>query len=222
MVAGRAAGFGDDLAAVLRGHHRTVVALDVPGCGEKRGRDLAALDLDGVVTELLADIRATGHSDIVLVGHSLAGALMPRMAERAPDLVKRLICLTCSAPPAGTSYAALIGSSLHGERDDAVGWPVDRADHGLDERNRIMFCTDMTEDAVDAFLGRLGQDDWPIDVVLRTDWRYDHLAAIPSSYILCERDGILPPAWQETVCGTLPCGSNCQDQCGAPGDEHTA
>ena len=34
-----------------------------------------------------------------------------------------------------------------------------------------------------------------ISVVL--GWRYDHLAAIPASYVVCERDNILPTAWQE-------------------------
>jgi hypothetical protein len=38
---------------------------------------------------------------------------------------------------------------------------------------------------------------WPDLVTFGTEWRYDHLGAVPSTYILCLQDGILPFAWQE-------------------------
>jgi pimeloyl-ACP methyl ester carboxylesterase len=196
----------DDLADVLRAEGATVLALDVPGCGTKREREHAALDLDTVAAELVRDIRAAGLSGVVLVGHSLAGALMPRMAELAPELFDRLVYVSCSAPPAGTSFATLIGSGLHGESEEAVGWPVDPATHSEAERYRIMFCNDMRQAEADAFLARLGSDHWPMDVLLRTDWRYDHLAAIPASYVLCEQDQSLPAMWQERFAGRFHAG----------------
>ena len=48
-----------------------------------------------------------------------------------------------------------------------------------------------------AFLAKMGRDEWPMDVLTRTDHRYDHLAAIPSAYIVCEQDNGLPPEWQD-------------------------
>jgi len=30
-----------------------------------------------------------------------------------------------------------------------------------------------------------------------TNWSFDNLGAIPASYVVCLRDGILPVAWQE-------------------------
>lgn len=61
------------------GKFARVLALDAPGCGEKRGRNTAGLDVDDVVTELLADISARGLKDVILVGHSQAGTMLPRL-----------------------------------------------------------------------------------------------------------------------------------------------
>jgi pimeloyl-ACP methyl ester carboxylesterase len=182
-----------------------VLALDVPGCGAKRGRELSALDSDAIAAELLADIVAAGLSNVVLVGHSLAGAILPLMAKAAPDRFRRLIYLTCTAPLFGTSFLDQMGTGLHGENADTVGWPVDPKTYSLEQRYRAMFCNDMADGEADAFLGKLGLDHWPTDVFLRTDWRYDHLEAMPSSYILCERDQSLPPDWQQRFATRLHC-----------------
>ena len=174
-----------------------ILALDVPGCGAKRGRDVSALDTDAVVGELLADLRVAGLSEMVLVGHSLAGVVMTRMAESAPELFRRLVYLSCSAPLPGKSPLEQIGSGARGDHPDEVGRPLDPATTPPAVQYRAMFCSDSTEAEGDAFLALLGQDMWPMDVLTRNDWRYDHLRTIPSSYILCERDQSLPPTWQE-------------------------
>ncbi len=183
-----------------------VLALDVPGCGVKRGQDVSALDTDAIATELLADIAAAGLSDVVLVGHSLAGAILPLMAAAVPKSFRRLVYLTCTAPLRGRSFLDQMGSGLHGENGDEVGWPVDPKTHPLEQRYRAMFCNDMTGKEAEAFLAKLGFDHWPTDVFLRTDWHYDHLEAIPSTYIICERDQSLPPAWQQRFATRLHCG----------------
>ena len=50
----------DETIAALRqqsvGDIGEVIALDVPGCGTKRGRDTSAMSVDDVVNELLADL----------------------------------------------------------------------------------------------------------------------------------------------------------------------
>lgn len=50
-----------------------VITLDMPGCGKKRGRDVASLRLDDVVNELNEDLHALGVNQAVLLGHSIAG-----------------------------------------------------------------------------------------------------------------------------------------------------
>lgn len=193
----------DRLAPPLEAGGARVVALDVPGCGVKRGRDLSGINADDVAAELVADL--AGYSDVTLVGHSLAGAILPRMARLAPGPIGKLVYLTCTAPPPGTGFRALMGSGLQGANPDEVGWPVDPASTSADERYRLMFCNDMDHDFATRFLARMGQDDWPMDVLTRTDHAYDHLDAIASSYIVCLRDNGLPPQWQRRFAAQLHC-----------------
>ncbi|UVO54274.1 alpha/beta fold hydrolase [Sphingomonas sp. SUN039] len=195
----------DDVVALLRADGARVLALDVPGCGVKRGRDVATLDADAVATELVEDMRAADLSDAILVGHSLAGAILPRVAAIAPELIRRLVYITCTAPAPGISFRGQMGTGLQGSNPDEVGWPVDPATHSADARYRLMFCNDMDPDFATDFLAQMGKDDWPMDVLTRSDHRYDHLAATPSTYIVCERDNGLRPTWQRRFAERLHC-----------------
>lgn len=173
------------------------LALDVPGCGTKRGRDTSGVEFHDIVHELIADIEAAGLSDVVLVGHSQAGCVLPRMAELRPGLFRRLVYVTCSSPLAGQTVQEMIGEGVHGQDPDKVGWPLDPATHSMEERLRACFCNDMTPAETVAFMQKLGADMWPASSYAARYWHYDHLADVPTSYVLCERDAILPAAWQE-------------------------
>jgi pimeloyl-ACP methyl ester carboxylesterase len=173
------------------------LALDVPGCGTKRGRNTAAIGMDDIANELIADIERWGLREVILVGHSQAGSVLPRIAEYRPDLLGRLVYVTCTAPTQGMTTAERMGSGLHGQNEDEVGWPVDPATTTMEERFRAMFCSDMNPAEADRFFAKLGQDMWPASSYSNRDWRYDHLGAIPSAFVLCLRDMSLPPVWQE-------------------------
>lgn len=190
----------DDTIAALNvqsGGAAQCLALDVPGCGTKRGRDTAAIEVDDIANELIAEIEASGLRDVALVGHSQAGSMLPRIAEYRPDLFSRLIYVTCTAPAPGMTTAERMGSGLHGQNPDEVGWPVDPATSTMEERFRAMFCSDMAPAEADAFFAKLGRDMWPASSYTNRDWRYGHLGAIPSTFVLCLRDMSLPAPWQE-------------------------
>jgi hypothetical protein len=89
----------------------------------------------------------------------------------------------------------VVGTGLHGSNPDEVGWPV----LGGDPRERLpaMFCNDMAPDEAAGFLAKLGKDNWPLKAHTETDWRYDHLGAVPATYVICLRDMALTAPWQE-------------------------
>lgn len=176
-----------------------VLALDVPGCGTKRSRDTSTLTIDAVADELMRDIVAAGLRDVVLVGHSQAGSVLPMLAARMPGMFRRLVYVACSSPLPGQTVVQMMGSGLHGSHPDEIGWPVDPRTHTSEQRYPLMFCNDMSATETAAFLAKLGQDSWPAHSYAATDWRYDHLDAVPASYVLCLRDGILPVVWQEEL-----------------------
>lgn len=196
----------DDVVPALQARGARVLVLDVPGCGAKRHRETIELTVEEVADELLGDIAAAGLTDVVLVGHSQAGTMLPVMWARHHGSLRRLVYLAACAPAPGQSVLDLMGRGLHGQNPDEVGWPLDPDTHDRDEIRLLTLCNDMTPPEAAAFLPRLDQDSWPLGVTYAVHWRYDHLAAAPASYIVCERDGILPVVWQERFAARLQVG----------------
>jgi len=176
------------------------LVLNVPGCGTKRGRDTAGLGIDEVAAELIGEIEAAGFRDALLVGHSQAGTVLPRLLERAPQLFRRAVYVSAIAPLPGQTALnhreGLPGAAAPQNWSDAP--PSDPR-----ERFRALFCNDMTEAQAEAFLAKLGADAWPAPTYAASDWRYEHLAAIPASYVICLQDAVLPVAWQEIFADRL-------------------
>jgi pimeloyl-ACP methyl ester carboxylesterase len=194
----------DDVISLLSASAETdCIALDVPGCGAKRGRDTSSIEFDDIARELVDDLETAGMRDVVLVGHSQAGMAIPRMVEFAPTMFGRIVYVACSAPPPGTTVLELMGNCAHGEREDNVGFPLDPNTASLEERFAVMFCNDMSAPDRAAFLAKLGHDNWPLSSYFYSDWRYDHLGIVRSTYVICEQDMSLPPAWQERFAETL-------------------
>lgn len=172
-----------------------VVAFDHPGCGAKRTRDTSALCVRDVAEEFVADLLDSGMRDIILVGHSNAGTILPRVAAMVPHLVQRCVYVSCIAPPPGASVRQVMSEGRHNSvtRETVSGG-----------RLRDMFCNDMTPDFADAFLAKLGRDSWPtLRALDESEWTYDHLADKPSTYVICLQDQALPPAWQNTFATRL-------------------
>lgn len=67
----------------------------------------AALDLghDDGVASLVGYLREHGLSDVVLVGHSIAGSFIAKAAEQVPDSIKRLVFHNAFVPADGNPLA---------------------------------------------------------------------------------------------------------------------
>jgi pimeloyl-ACP methyl ester carboxylesterase len=174
-----------------------VLALDVPGCGAKRGRPTERLSIPDVVAELAGEIDRSGVSEAVIVGHSQAGTLLPALAQSCRAALRKAVYVACCAPAPGQSVAEMMGEGLHEERPDVVGWPLPPATTEPDELFRAMFCNDMDEAATAAFMGAFGPDDWPSACsVGYRDWRYPAHPAVSATFVAALRDASLPLPWQ--------------------------
>jgi pimeloyl-ACP methyl ester carboxylesterase len=189
----------DELIAAMdeRAPGHRYLALDVPGCGARRGLDPHDFTFDAAIESLLADIDASGMDDAVLVGHSQGGTVLPRLAEARPHLFRKLVYVACIAPDPGQSIAeaAQAGEAAR----DAHEPPMTIMDRLIN-----LYCNDMDVATTRNFLATLGGGDvWPPGALEETGWRYDHLAVIPSTYLLCERDAVLPPERQQSSIANL-------------------
>lgn len=191
------------LEAQAPGAHRCL-ALDVPGCGTKRGRDTAAISYPELVAELCDDVRRAGMAGATLVGHSQAGGAIPAMIAHDPALFGRVIYISClAAVPDQISGATVLAQ--HKSPESPLFGILGNPDVPMIEQYRAMFCNDMGPAQAEAFLGRLLRDAWPQSSYTWTGWHYEHLAGVPSTYVLCLEDRILLPDFQEAFAARFRC-----------------
>lgn len=173
-----------------------LITLDMPGCGSKRGRDNSQLNLAAVAKELNDDLRNAGVRQSILLGHSIAGVLLPVMAVEDPSLYSQLIYLATSLPAEGQTIMEMLGTGLHGEDPEHVGYPIDPVTCSPEALSTAMFGQDLSEGQLNWLLSEVAQDSTPPAVALEPVIRAGYQGLMPSTYILTLRDNILPPLWQ--------------------------
>ncbi len=81
----------------------TVLAPDMPGRRNKPG-DLREMTIADYVDSLLGDIESAGLDDIIIVGHSMGGMMLPGVVTKlGAARVREMIFAAAFLPPEGTS-----------------------------------------------------------------------------------------------------------------------
>jgi pimeloyl-ACP methyl ester carboxylesterase len=89
-----------------------VLAVDLPGRGTS-SVPLAGLTIDGCLREVVSQVESAGITNITLVGHSLAGVILPGVATAlGRDRVRRLVFVACAVPPEGGSIVDVLRGPL--------------------------------------------------------------------------------------------------------------
>ena len=175
-----------------------ILTLDVPGCGEKRGRDTSGINVPDVIDVLSAELDANNIRDALLVGHSQGGTLLPGLVASRSDRIARVVYFTCAAPSRGQTVVQMMGRGIHGSAENEVGWPRDPETTPPAELFPAAFCNDMNDELARTFATKLGMDNWPAACGNAwTNWDYDAARHVPATYVIALADNILPVPWQE-------------------------
>ena len=180
-----------------------VLAVDLPGRG-RHPADLRRVTVADWAASVVADIEAAGYDDVVLVGHSMAGLTVPRVAALIPAKIRRLVFVSCSVPRDGQTPQETLEESFDervavSSRDHMAGDHSDTGDVEIGltpELATQMFCNDMTAEQTAATLSMMvpeatGVMGEPVDLTgLRT--------AIPRTWVRLTRDAVLTPQTQDT------------------------
>lgn len=177
------------------------VAVDMPGRGDRRV--VAGMTLDDYASAVVEAIDAAPFEQVVLVGHSLAGAYIPEAARRRPERVRRLVFVSASIPPEGgilVDMAPLILRSVtrwqgRTRRTIRIPRPLARRFFGndMDEAGHQLLFAQMSPESALTGIEPVSRAGLPPD--------------IGRTYVLLLRDRALPPARQRRFIANLgePC-----------------
>lgn len=162
------------------------LAVDLPG----RGTAPAPLQEVGIadcVQRVVDEIVAKDLHDVVLVGHSLAGITLPGVAAAVPDRLRRLVFVSCTVPPDGTTVLATLDIDVPA----AAGEPL-----ALDPATADLLFGDDMDEAQLAWMHERLVAEAPAVITEPVD-----LAGlqrpVPRTWIRLLRDGIVPPDKQD-------------------------
>lgn len=171
-----------------------VVALDLPGHGQRVDeRDLNEITLEDYIEDIAGTVRRLDLRDVVLVGHSLAGASMPQAAARVADRVKRAVFLSALIPGEGKSSLETI------EANRTLDLP---RGGDMSEQYRSMFCNDEDDETARWHLSKLGPQ--PPAIMTAKVSRAGFPQDLPSTYIVLLKDQALAPSFQRELLKNLP------------------
>jgi len=117
-------------------------AIDLPGRGSRPAplADLTTVDfVDAVVDEIVSN----DLTDVLLVGHSLAGITLPGVAARIPERLSRLVFVACTVPADGTSVFDTLSPDVQAAAEETSG-PDDTPLRA--EMAKVVFCNDMDDE----------------------------------------------------------------------------
>ncbi len=169
-----------------------IAALDLVGHGSRLDeKPEDQITLEDYIRDITGAILQQDLNDVVLVGHSLAGAIIPQAAARVPDRVKRLVFVSAIIPPEGKTV-------LEAMQD--IGVSADPGD-SQEQFLRNMFCNDMDEAMARWLLDNLGPE--PPAALTTPVSRKELTQSIPITYVLLTKDQLLPPEAQRQVLRNL-------------------
>jgi len=184
--------WGSLTARLERAGHR-VIAVDLPGHG-RRAHERARASVDSYAAAVADAMMLAGVHDALVVGHSMGGMVIPKVAELVPARVRHLVFLAAVVLPSGASlleaHLTPAGGTMFRGLARAGGGAVQYA--ASMEWARWM--NDMLPGdprVVDTLVQLTPQPFAPC--AERVDYRRFFAMRVPCTYIRCLRDAAVTP-----------------------------
>ena len=165
------------------------IAIDLPGHGDRASEGSFAT-MSTYIDDVIQFIRKENLKDLVLVGHSMSGIVISKVAEEVPERIKHLVYLAAVVP---RNNEALI-DLLTKERQETLGKLHGKVKEvfGTLEQLRPMYFTDLEGEEKEFYLKQLTPQ--PLAVFFeKIHFKQFPKIPVPMTYLLGLKDKSLPP-----------------------------
>ena len=190
----------DAVAESLRKQGHTVAVPELPGHGTDQ-TPLASISLDAYVKKVSEAIDASA----VLVGHSMAGAVISQTAESIPEKIERLVYVSAYLLRNGENI-----TTVSQQADDSLvpANMVFAPDYSTVEIHqeglRDVFCADAPPDRVKAIVAKARPEPTaPFNTPVQISEK--RFGKVPRAYIKTSQDRAVTPKLQALMLNRTPC-----------------
>ncbi len=188
----------------LRKAGRDVIAPDLPGHGEDR-RPLRETTMEAYV-DRIAQVVSDEPEPVVLVGHSMSGAVIGQVADRCSGSIRRLVYVCAFLLPAGASVLGTMEEDSGGQLGPRLAFNEDQSGAAMDDATlREVFYNETPEDRVRWAEPQLLEYQSVAPLAAPVELPLGRFDSVPRAYVKCSRDRILSPAAQDRMISGLPC-----------------
>jgi len=190
----------DDVSPILQQKGHTVTAIDLPGHGANKHPNL--LVTTSSYRQAVVDVITQLDHQVILVGHSMNGALISHVAEQIPEKIERLIYVTAFLLKDGGSVLEAMQSDADGEVLPEIVFSDDQAYATLPEAalRKIGF-HDIEESAIKRFLPLMAEWQATEPFMAKVVLSDKNFGSVPKTYIRTGMDKMVSPALQDTMIG---------------------
>jgi len=188
---------------IIKENSHEAISIDLPGHGEDRN-SILDVNLETYV-EKVEEILSFIQDPVILVGHSMAGAIIAQVAERNPERIEHLIFIAAFLPQSGESVFSI--GQQNPSSEAVKQFTVDPIANALSTSTEAMktFAFNMTDENVfNAIKERFCPDPLMplITPVIVSD---QHLGKLAKTYIVCLNDNALDTKLQKQMCDAYHC-----------------
>jgi pimeloyl-ACP methyl ester carboxylesterase len=186
------------VARALRAQGHEVHTPTLTGFGDRAHLD--AVDFDVFVEDVASLLELEDLHDVVLVGHSMGGIVVPRVAERAPERIGRVVWLTACVAGDGESLLQAVPQT------PATAAAVTIAEDGSLTIDHDVLIVGLLQDGTDADRAwvRARHRDYPKHALVEPGRLSAFLAlGLPAAYVVALDDQVIPPELQRTFAARL-------------------
>ncbi len=182
-----------------RGHQAT--AIDLPGHG-RFDAPIADVTMDAYVQTVI-DAAEAIDGQIVLVGHSLGGAVISQVAERISRKIERLVYVAAMLPKNGDTPLGLMQGDEAGELLPKLEFSEDKTyvTLGPDAVKETLLHDVRDPERLAALLPHFGMKQATDPFMVAADLTNGAFGSVPKTYVRASIDRVLSPALQGQMMG---------------------
>ena len=187
-----------NVSPILEQSGHTVTAIDLPGHGQNK-RPISQVTMENYIQTVVGGINRLNYN-VILVGHSMAGAIISQVAERIPEKIEKLIYVSAFLLKEGGSILEAMQGDPNSELFPKIVFSEDKSYATVPEQVlRSIGLNDVEEKVIQRILPLMAEQQATEPFMAKVVVSNKNFGSVPKIYIRTTIDKVISPALQDAM-----------------------